>query len=640
MKNVLLAITLFASLTAFAVTPQQGVVNKTDKKELIAQKHSSFTKESIGTETLSKKVHLLRQKSNMDSKSIATPVVNDQPMKKANIIKGELYHRLDSLVALDPNGNKYTKEEVKYTNVYLDDQFIQYTWNEGSQEWDPFMTESYTWDEDEWLLAVEIIYVEWDFGQKYEVTYDKERELVLTETSSFWDSQNGWQLYEHLVREFDSNDNPIVQTAYLWEDGEWVNNVKRESVYDNEHREIDVKVWYWDNDAWVGDFRSQYEFDQWGHHTLRLHYDWDAAENDWVYYLKAEQEFIAFEKLIFQLTAPWNPDLQDWVGLDWNPAIKADLTYDDQLREIEDVASVLVNYTTWVKSVAIETEYEDYQEGGFQSVAKMYFYDDEGEERELTNIDTFTYDGLDRQTLEHHEYFADWLDQWIVTFTISKTYEGTNPEPILVEQWEDDNGTLMPGVKLEYEYDEDYKVTLFKSYMRDWGNTEPAWVPLNKTEYQYIEDILVREYKWSWNGQEWEANYGEGIDIDLTFPLTSLIIPMYYYSYDFKVEKRYLFEGIDGTLDFNTYEITFHWSEQTLPTNVNIIEDSQISVYPNPTQGMVYINSDEHVMVRVYSINGMLMMQTTEKQIDLSAFAPGMYIFDVNGYKTKIIRTK
>jgi len=35
---------------------------------------------------------------------------------------------------------------------------------------------------------------------------------------------------------------------------------------------------------------------------------------------------------------------------------------------------------------------------------------------------------------------------------------------------------------------------------------------------------------------------------------------------------------------------------------------------------------------------GMKMLQTVHKNIDLSSFAPGVYVVDVNGVKTKVVK--
>lgn len=638
MKNLLLLISLFFSTQLMANNPLIS------EKQMIKNDYQSFyTKKRIGTDDLSNKIKALAKRNDENPKVVITPMkrVGD-PIRKSDILKGDIYHRLDSLVGLDPNGNLYTKEEVEYANIHLDQKFIRYYWNSDANDWAIDSYEEYEWDNQERLISVAAYFLNYGFGEKYELIYDEDKDLVIEEISSFWNPETDWVYSERLVREFDNDDNPIFQIAYRWEDGEWINNVKRETEFDNEHREKKVKVWMWENESWVGDFMMEYEFDQWGHSSLIINSVWSYNANNWEYFKKTEQEFIAPRKISFQLIAFWNEAMQDWVGTEWFEVVKAEVTYDDQLREIQDIASTLVDYTTWVKSVAIETEYNDYVEGGFLSEAKTYFYDAEGEEREHKGTVLYEYDHLDRNTLIQEDHFDDWLGEWIPITKRTATYEGDNPEPLVTESWEGDGmGNLMPNIRITNTYDNDYKLLEFIAEGRDWSTDDPAWELSNWWKYEYDQGVQTRKYGWRYQNGNWVSNFGDGIDIDFTFDPMKMIFPLFFYDYyDFKVVKRYVFESISGSEDFDEFIITYYWSEQELPTNVTTIVDSQISVYPNPTQGMVHINTDEEVAVSVYNINGMQLLQTNEKQIDLSNFAPGMYIFDVNGHKTKIIRSK
>ena len=62
---------------------------------------------------------------------------------------------------------------------------------------------------------------------------------------------------------------------------------------------------------------------------------------------------------------------------------------------------------------------------------------------------------------------------------------------------------------------------------------------------------------------------------------------------------------------------------------------SEVGAYPNPTQGMVYITqrNGEIPFVNVYDNTGKLLLETRGLQVDLSAFAQGIYLLQVNNEK-------
>jgi hypothetical protein len=54
-----------------------------------------------------------------------------------------------------------------------------------------------------------------------------------------------------------------------------------------------------------------------------------------------------------------------------------------------------------------------------------------------------------------------------------------------------------------------------------------------------------------------------------------------------------------------------------------------VTIYPNPTNGMVNIDGYEIIEVKVYNVLGQLVKETKENVIDLSAQEAGIYILKV-----------
>ncbi len=71
--------------------------------------------------------------------------------------------------------------------------------------------------------------------------------------------------------------------------------------------------------------------------------------------------------------------------------------------------------------------------------------------------------------------------------------------------------------------------------------------------------------------------------------------------------------------------------------SVGITEMSkELTVYPNPANTSVSVNIAGEKLV--YSLEGTLLMKTTENSLDLSALSQGMYVISVNGQQTTLIK--
>ncbi|MCL2327493.1 MAG: leucine-rich repeat protein [Bacteroidetes bacterium] len=71
-------------------------------------------------------------------------------------------------------------------------------------------------------------------------------------------------------------------------------------------------------------------------------------------------------------------------------------------------------------------------------------------------------------------------------------------------------------------------------------------------------------------------------------------------------------------------------------TAVQGIVSAQISIYPNPTIGVV--NISEPSEIKVYSLQGALLYETFGTQVDLSAYPKGVYQLYINGEVVKVVK--
>ena len=64
--------------------------------------------------------------------------------------------------------------------------------------------------------------------------------------------------------------------------------------------------------------------------------------------------------------------------------------------------------------------------------------------------------------------------------------------------------------------------------------------------------------------------------------------------------------------------------------NVDLVGSNSISVYPNPTTGKLLINSKYTFrQIRIYNINGLLLLSSELKQVDLNSLKSGIYLLEI-----------
>ncbi|GAB5558188.1 MAG: hypothetical protein SchgKO_24010 [Schleiferiaceae bacterium] len=118
-------------------------------------------------------------------------------------------------------------------------------------------------------------------------------------------------------------------------------------------------------------------------------------------------------------------------------------------------------------------------------------------------------------------------------------------------------------------------------------------------------------------------------------------------SYDYTVEAM-----VDYACDTTQMNLKNWWyyttltSAQPATTNISIKEISAVpfAVYPNPTSGMIFLDSDEIEALTVWSLSGQKLMEVqSNNQIDISHLSNGMYLLEIkniNGqrYSTRILK--
>ena len=93
---------------------------------------------------------------------------------------------------------------------------------------------------------------------------------------------------------------------------------------------------------------------------------------------------------------------------------------------------------------------------------------------------------------------------------------------------------------------------------------------------------------------------------------------------------------MDETAKNYNEDATENDASSCIYTAINAVEGTDIVVYPNPTAGMVYVSAASEI--KVYNSFGALVIATHGTQVDLSNFANGVYVVQVNGKRTTVVK--
>ncbi|GHT51672.1 hypothetical protein AGMMS49982_09730 [Bacteroidia bacterium] len=73
-------------------------------------------------------------------------------------------------------------------------------------------------------------------------------------------------------------------------------------------------------------------------------------------------------------------------------------------------------------------------------------------------------------------------------------------------------------------------------------------------------------------------------------------------------------------------------------TAIESIDAERLSVYPNPTNGVVYVNNANGAEIKVHNLKGELLQTTRESRVDLSGEPNGVYLLRIGGQTLKVVK--
>jgi hypothetical protein len=105
------------------------------------------------------------------------------------------------------------------------------------------------------------------------------------------------------------------------------------------------------------------------------------------------------------------------------------------------------------------------------------------------------------------------------------------------------------------------------------------------------------------------------------------------------INNRNNWQGDDDT-PYSLNPVPWIFVVVNVPTGASSQETSSIQCYPNPVKGTLNISAVNGKIpaVKLYDASGTLVLQSAANSIDMSSYAQGIYVIEVDGVKTKIVK--
>lgn len=392
---------------------------------------------------------------------------------------------------------------------------------------------------------------------------------------------------------YDSNFNSTTDLFQEWSNGDWVNYAKYSYTHDANNNLLTDLCQTWLNGNWVNYSIYTYTYDNNNNMLTGLRQEW--FNDNWVNYTKNSFTYDNNNNKLTFLTQYF--DNNNWVD-----AEKSIFTYDTNNNCLTVIYQIfednnLVNYNKVISTydvnnnLLIEGLIQKWSNGDWENFDKSIY----------------TYNANNILVSKLNLIWSN--DDWDNNRQNTYTYDENNNMLVELRQgWE--NGDLVHQDRVTYTYD--INNNMLVNLSQRWENDD--WVNSIKKSYMFDDN----NNSISGEAQRWINNTWTNYDDYLSIFYNDISIYTFYGYYKYEVSYK----------SNNTLEIKDSQTE-------NIIK-----LFPNPVSDIVYIENQDYKNseVKLYSVQGNLLITTTDNYIDVSSLAGGVYIMNINGQTYKIIK--
>jgi len=166
------------------------------------------------------------------------------------------------------------------------------------------------------------------------------------------------------------------------------------------------------------------------------------------------------------------------------------------------------------------------------------------------------------------------------------------------------------------------------------------WQDERQELYTYdSQNNLLEVLAQKWSGESWQYNGSSYFTYDSNNNAIagSGSIMMYYNNMQSSIQwsnDSFSPEDVCG------FTASYVWQSHLNDIPEEPVIGSSVKLYPNPVSATLYIETGTDIIptVKLYSIQGALLLEAQENSINLSSLSNGIYIVEVNGERYKIIK--
>ena len=392
------------------------------------------------------------------------------------------------------------------------------------------------------------------------------------------------------------------EKSQTWNLGNWVNNISTNYRYDEHNNLIEQKTQHWRSGKWENVVMNSWKYEN---NILKeefcLLWEWDEWDTIW----QSNYDYDAHGNLRDCKTrGRIGGELVDnkWYHFEY-----------DEINNLKYRIEYVSISNEWVHYVRF---FYDYYEGT-HNIEKDWVETWEGDEWLARTREVYHYDSNNENLLEL--LGQNWENnEWIDAQKLSLAYNVQN-NFIEEAKWEElDTTNWVKSRRWTYLY-EDNNLMEFIDEFGELNN----WVTYKRTLYTYDENHNATDaIGQMWVNGEWVDDIAETMEI--------------YYN------NRQSYFSLVNPPEFCYFAHISYTNTPSLATNENLQNSNgTIKLYPNPTTGILYIETHENNLlpeIQIYSVQGTLLMSTKGNSIDISALSKGIYIANINGTVKKIVK--
>ncbi len=383
--------------------------------------------------------------------------------------------------------------------------------------------------------------------------------------------------------------------------------------YNNQGLLTKQQLLEWDTTIhnWSNFIQLELFYDASGNVISRYFYSGDQQQ--WRPVLKSEFLYNANNKPIRSLTADWDP-----INSKWNPFGKDTLIYNQKgiLQRVENL--------TW------------------NSTIKKYELSYKAEEE---------YNAMDQQIAETGYEWDAGSSQWIYSFKTEWTYHPNGKVfEIISSLWDETVSDWNYDSKSDEVYNGQQQVISLTEYTFD--DVLNKWKNERKSEYSYDanKNLNLESFSiWDDTNLVWEILVKINQSFNNSYALKDLLLP-YSDEANLKNFNHMLLQAayfVNNQGNFVKEETnTYYYSEHIL--EVKTFESNHVTIYcyPNPTSGMIQVESlrdINNLSYTLYTLEGLLIQKNypiTEHGIDLTNQKNGLYLLEISKDQTILMHQK